>query len=140
MLHRCLMSSPTPAFSGAAGRLHKSGRAMVCHHASRSRPGQGPRQRRPLQSNVGRCGDERREEILALRDTINRSEYIRVYSNLFTWLINVIFPLLTRCVDARSLASCQGLSPLLNDPLTNWDRIYSENIFHTELFPIEVIL
>jgi hypothetical protein len=24
------------------------------HHASRSRPAQGPRQRRPLQSNVGR--------------------------------------------------------------------------------------
>ena len=44
---------PTPAFSGAAGDLHRPARALVCHDATRSRPAQGPRQRRPLQSNVG---------------------------------------------------------------------------------------
>ena len=45
---------PTPAFSGAAGDLHRPARATMCYDAKRSRPGQGPRQRRPLQSNVGR--------------------------------------------------------------------------------------
>ena len=44
---------PTPAFSGAACRLHRPARATARHHAQKSRPGQGPRQRRPLQSNVG---------------------------------------------------------------------------------------
>jgi len=48
-LRRC----PTPAFSGAAGDLHRPARALARHHAQKSRPGQGPRQRRPLQSNVG---------------------------------------------------------------------------------------
>ena len=48
-----LQSGPTPAFSGVAGDLHRPARATVCHEAKRSRPDQGPRQRRPLQSNVG---------------------------------------------------------------------------------------
>ena len=49
-----LFARPTPAFSGAAGDLHRSAQALARHHASRSRLAQGPRQRRPLQSNVGR--------------------------------------------------------------------------------------
>ena len=44
---------PTPAFSGAAGDLHRPARALVRHEAPRSRPAPGPRQRRPLQSTVG---------------------------------------------------------------------------------------
>ena len=48
------MSGPTPAFSGAAGDLHRPARALARHDAPRSRPDQGPRQRRPLQSTVGR--------------------------------------------------------------------------------------
>jgi len=51
-------SCPTPAFSGAAGDLHRPARVMVRHEAPRSRPGQGPRQRRPLQSVVGLRGAE----------------------------------------------------------------------------------
>ena len=35
------MSGPTPAFSGAAGNLHRPARATVRHEATRSRPGQG---------------------------------------------------------------------------------------------------
>ena len=46
--------------AASAGDLHRPARATVRHEATRSRPGQGPRQRRPLQSNVGRCGDKRR--------------------------------------------------------------------------------
>ena len=48
-----VMSGPTPAFSGAAGDLHRPARATAHHTPKKSRPGQGPRQRRPLQSNVG---------------------------------------------------------------------------------------
>ena len=50
--HYSTLGRPTPAFSGAAGRLHQPARATVRHDAPRSRPAQGPRQRRPLQSNV----------------------------------------------------------------------------------------
>ena len=59
-LYRCSVAGvlhatdgPTPAFSGAAGDLHRPARALARHDAKRSRPDQGPRQRRPLQSTVG---------------------------------------------------------------------------------------
>ena len=47
------LGRPTSAFSGVAGDLHRPARALARHHAPRSRPAQGPRQRRPLQSVVG---------------------------------------------------------------------------------------
>ena len=47
-------SGPTASVSGAAGDLHRPARATVRHDATRSRPGQGPRQRRPLHALLGR--------------------------------------------------------------------------------------
>ena len=58
------LGRPTPSVSGAAGDLRRSRRATARHHAKKSRPGQGPRQRRPLQSNVGRHGVAYMHEIL----------------------------------------------------------------------------
>jgi len=59
---------PTPAFSGAAGDLHKPARLAARHDRQKSRPAQGPRQRRPLQSTVGRrrIGIERRSGIVGI--------------------------------------------------------------------------
>jgi len=50
-----LSSRPTASVSGAAGSLQKPARALARHHAPRSRPSQGPRQRRPLHAMLGGC-------------------------------------------------------------------------------------
>ena len=77
-----ILSRPTPAFSGAAGDLHRPARMTVRHDAPRSRPGQGPRQRRPLQSNVGRRGGKQsgtHSELRAVWYTTNVAERIPKY-------------------------------------------------------------
>ena len=47
------LGRPTASVSGAAGSLHRPARAVGCHNAKRSRPTQGPRQRRPLHAMLG---------------------------------------------------------------------------------------
>ena len=51
--HYSTLGRPTPSVSGAAGDLRRSRRATARHHAKKSRPGQGPRQRRPLHARLG---------------------------------------------------------------------------------------
>ena len=48
-----LGEQPNACFQRRRWQASESAQATARHHVSKSRPGRGPRQRRPLQSNVG---------------------------------------------------------------------------------------
>ena len=73
-----LTARPTPAFSGAAGNLHRPARATVRHEATRSRPAPGPRQRRPLQSVVGHSSLKR-----YINNTSQNIFFLSVFYHIF---------------------------------------------------------
>ena len=122
-----LPDGPTPAFSGAAGDLHRTRRATVRHRASRSRPAHGPRQRRPLQSVVGHS---------SLKRYINNTSQIvsfcpffcHIFYTFIIWFFATFFYLFVQplylCwvlgfLTGYFLSSCKTFTPRLGSRLSD---------------------